>query len=175
MKREIVSGMVIAAALGLCGCKSMQSPEQQAAAVATLNPATGSNVRGKIFFIPDPGGVRVVGEVTGLTPGDHGFHIHEKGDCSAPDATSAGGHYNPSQSQHGAPTDMARHAGDFGNIVADNSGVAKFAHVDKVIKLDGPNSIIGKAVIVHGKADDLKSQPAGNAGPRVACGVVEKR
>lgn len=149
--------------------------EKRANALARLRPTAGNSVQGTVVFIREPEGVRVVGELTGLSPGQHGFHVHEKGDCSAPDATSAGGHFNPTGAPHGAPTDARRHVGDFGNITANEQGVARFERVDKLIKLDGPQSIIGKAVIVHAQADDLKSQPAGNAGPRVACGVIEKR
>jgi Cu-Zn family superoxide dismutase len=98
--------------------------------------------------------------------------VHQFGDCSAPDATSAGGHFNPSDHPHGAPDADERHAGDMGNIEANDQGVATLDYVDKVMKLDGPGSIIGHAVIVHEKADDLKSQPTGDAGGRIACGVV---
>ena len=149
--------------------------EKRSNAVAKLNPTQGNKTRGTVVFIREPEGVRVVAEVTGLTPGKHGFHIHEKGDCSAPDATSAGGHFNPTGAPHGAPTETRRHAGDFGNITANAQGVARFERVDNMIKLDGPHSILGKAVIVHAKADDLKTQPTGDAGGRVACGVIEKR
>jgi len=193
MKRNTFAVIISAAALAWCGCKSHEQPElqhgttrsssaagpagmqQRAAAVAVLSPTQGNNVHGMVFFIPETEGVRVVADLTGLTPGKHGFHIHEKGDCSTPDATSAGGHFNPEHSQHGAPTATMRHAGDFGNLTANEKGVAHYERVDSNIKLTGDNSIIGKGVIVHGKEDDLTSQPAGNAGPRVACGVIQKR
>jgi Cu-Zn family superoxide dismutase len=141
-------------------------------ATATLAAASGSKAAGTINFTKADGGLHVTGDITGLTPGVHGFHLHEKGDCSAPDATSAGDHWNPGKQAHGAPTAAAHHAGDLGNITADASGKA---HVDTTVKgigLDGETSVIGHAVIVHGKADDLKTQPSGAAGPRVACGVV---
>ena len=141
-------------------------------AVATLSPTQGNNVSGVVTFTKVDGGVKIVADVSGLTPGRHGFHIHEFGDCSAPDAASAGGHFNPTHRQHGGPDSEMRHAGDFGNLDADASGKAHYERVDKVISLDGPESIIGHAVIVHAKADDLKSQPSGNAGARVACGVI---
>jgi Cu-Zn family superoxide dismutase len=141
-------------------------------AVATLSPTQGNNVSGVVTFTKVDGGVKIVADVSGLTPGQHGFHIHEFGDCSAPDAASAGGHFNPMHRQHGGPDSEMRHAGDFGNLDADASGKTHYERLDKVISLDGPESIIGHAVIVHAKADDLKSQPSGNAGARVACGVI---
>jgi Cu-Zn family superoxide dismutase len=141
-------------------------------AIAVLSPASGSEVKGTVTFTKVSDGVRVQARVEGLTPGPHGFHVHQFGDCSAPDATSAGGHFNPSDHPHGAPDADERHAGDMGNIEANDQGVATLDYVDKVMKLDGPGSIIGHAVIVHEKADDLKSQPTGDAGGRIACGVV---
>src|SRR3989440_424771 len=106
-----------------------------------------------------------------LKPGKHGFHIHEKGDCSAPDAMSAGPHFNPKHQHHDGPTGTERHAGDFGNVEADASGKGHLEWKGK-LDLSGPNSIIGKSVIVHEKEDDLKTDPAGNSGARFACGVI---
>jgi superoxide dismutase, Cu-Zn family len=178
MKRNIyLTSSLIVLTFGLGACASYNggstARSTRADATATLSPTKDSSVKGTINFTKVADGVRIDGEITGLTPGPHGFHVHEKGDCSAPDATSAGAHYNPTDMPHGDPMAALRHVGDFGNIDANASGVAKFSRVDHVAKLEGPNSIIGKAVIVHGKPDDLKSQPAGNAGPRVACGVIE--
>lgn len=141
-------------------------------AVAVLHPASGSSVAGTVTFTKVDGGVKIVADVTGLKPGEHGFHVHEFGDCSTPDAMSAGGHFNPGHAQHGAPDAAVRHAGDFGNLVADESGKAHYERVDPVISLDRADSIVGYAVIVHEKVDDLKTQPTGNAGARVACGVI---
>lgn len=141
-------------------------------ATAALSPTQGSTVRGTVTFEPAGDGLRVTAHIEGLTPGDHGFHLHQNGDCSAPDGSSAGDHWNPTQQPHGAPDAAQHHAGDLGNITADASGMA---HVDKTVAgigLSGTQSVIGHAVIVHGKADDLKTQPSGNAGPRLACGVV---
>lgn len=143
------------------------------AASAELNPTQGSNVRGKVSFMRVENGIRVIADVTGLPPGPHGFHVHEKGDCSAPDGSSAGAHFNPYGTMHGDLHADQRHVGDFGNLVADNSGNAHVDFVDVRIAFDGLASILGKAVIVHANPDDLVSQPAGNAGPRVACGVIE--
>lgn len=142
-------------------------------ASVVLNPTKDHKVKGKVNFTAVEDGVRVVADIEGLTPGEHGFHIHEHGDCSAPDATSAGGHFNPTHKKHGSPEDTDRHVGDLGNILADQNGIAHLDRVDKVISLNGPNSIIGKSIIIHEKADDFKSQPTGNAGGRVACGVIK--
>jgi superoxide dismutase, Cu-Zn family len=141
-------------------------------AVCVLSPTQGNNVTGTIWFTTTDKGVRVVADIQGLHEGKHGFHIHEFGDCSSPDASSAGGHYNPMGMQHGSPMDMNRHLGDMGNLEADARGNAHLEYVDPEISLSGPNSIIGRSVVVHKEADDLKSQPAGNSGPRIACGVI---
>lgn len=188
MKKNTLLAIIGAAAFTLCGCKtsgdhehgssaakSTSGIEKRAAAVAMLNPTAGNSTRGTVYFVPVKDGVRVVAHVTGLTPGKHGFHVHEKGDCSAPDGTSAGGHFNPEKAQHGGPHSTARHAGDFGNITANEAGVAHYDSVDHHLKLEGISSVIGKAVIVHAQEDDLKTQPTGNAGARVACGVIEKK
>ena len=143
-----------------------------AKAICILFPTQGNDVHGTVTFTQTAEGVKVVADLEGLSDGKHGIHIHEFGDCSSTDGTSAGGHYNPSAKTHGGPMDMSRHMGDMGNIVADASGKAHLEYVDKVIKLNGPASIIGRSVVVHKGEDDLKSQPAGNSGPRVACGVI---
>ena len=180
MKRNIcfrVASLVVIVAMGGC---ATHKPEAEAKpdAVAILNPtqaSPGNEVKGTVSFTLVSGGVRIDGEITGLTPGSHGFHVHDKADCSAPDAMSAGGHYNPTDMPHGSPDAILRHIGDFGNIDADASGVAKFTKVDHVITLEGPNSIIGHSLIVHAKPDDLKTQnPPGNAGARLACGIIER-
>jgi Cu-Zn family superoxide dismutase len=141
-------------------------------AVALLRPTQGSSVEGKVTFSKADKGVKVAVRITGLTPGKHGFHIHEFGDCSAPDGASAGGHFNPSGEPHGAPTDPQRHAGDLGNVEANAQGVAELEYVDSKASLEGDGSVLGRGVIVHANPDDLKTQPTGNAGGRLACGVV---
>lgn len=151
--------------------QSQQAPEVTSA-VAELGPASGSDVSGTVHFEKVADGVRVTADITGLTPGKHGFHIHEKGDCSAPDATSAGGHFNPTGAKHGGPNDAERHVGDLGNVEADSTGVGHYDRVDHVIKLNGEYSVVGLAVIVHSGEDDLVSQPTGDAGSRVACGKI---
>lgn len=141
-------------------------------ASAVLKPTEGNKVTGNVQFIQLDKGIRVVAKIEGLTPGDHGFHVHEFGDCSAPDATSAGGHFNPSKNLHASPDDLPRHVGDLGNIFADADGKATYDRIDFTIKFSGDHSIIGKSVIIHEKKDDFVSQPTGNAGARVACGVI---
>lgn len=148
------------------------SPAPVVKAVCILYPTTGNQVSGIVIFTKTDDGVRVVADVQGLTPGKHGFHVHECGDCSAADGSSAGGHFNPGKMNHGAPMDMMRHEGDLGNLEADASGKAHLEFVDPMIKLDGPGSVIGRSMIVHAKEDDLKTQPTGNSGPRIACGVI---
>ncbi|MCX6287322.1 MAG: superoxide dismutase family protein [Bacteroidetes bacterium] len=141
-------------------------------AICVLYATQGNTVSGTVIFTRLPEGVRVVADLNGLTPGKHGFHIHEFGDCSSPDGSSAGGHFNPSGSPHGSPMDMSRHAGDMGNIEADANGKAHMEYIDPHMSFDGPASILGRSVIVHAKEDDMKTQPTGNAGPRIACGVI---
>ena len=142
------------------------------AVVALRATKIGGEASGEVTFTKVEDGIHVVGEIRGLTPGAHGFHIHEFGDVSSPDAMSAGGHFNPGKSEHGAPMDGKRHAGDLGNIEASARGVAKIDVVDAKLSLSGPGSIIGRGVIVHEKADDFKTQPTGAAGGRVAAGVI---
>ncbi len=141
-------------------------------AVAVLNPASGSNVRGVVTFTKDGNMVKVVADIEGLTPGNHGFHIHEFGDCSAKDGSSAGGHFNPAGAPHGAPADKQRHTGDLGNLAAGQDGKVHLEFSDPMLKLDGAGAIIGRGVIVHANPDDLKTQPTGNAGGRQACAVI---
>jgi len=142
-------------------------------AIANLSPTKGNDVNGTVNFTKVDGGIKIVADVEGLKPGKHGFHVHEYGDCGAPDGSSAGGHFNPDGVKHAGPDDPVRHVGDMGNITADKDGKAHFEWVDSLMSFEGLHNIIGKSVIVHGGEDDLTSQPSGNAGPRVACGVIE--
>ncbi len=140
-------------------------------AVAVIHPTKNNTVQGVVTFTEEADGLHITGNITGLKPGEHGFHAHQYGDCSA-DGSSAGGHFNPEDMPHGAEDAAKRHVGDFGNITADDSGTAHIDKVDKMAKLSGKDSILGRAIIIHGGKDDLTSQPSGDAGPRVACGVV---
>jgi Cu-Zn family superoxide dismutase len=144
-------------------------------AVAVLYPTAGNQVHGVVTFTKVRDGVKVVADIEGLSAGEHGFHIHELGDCTASDGKSAGGHFNPDGTPHGAPTSPAknRHVGDLGNITALNSGKAHLERVDSLLAFDGAHSVINRGVIVHAGKDDLTSQPTGAAGSRVACGVIK--
>jgi Cu-Zn family superoxide dismutase len=143
-------------------------------AVCVLTPTKASNghVQGTVTFTQTDDGVVIAGEITGLSPGKHGFHIHEFGDLSSADGMATGAHFNPDMHKHGGPHDAERHAGDFGNIEAGEDGKATIKMTDKVLSMSGPNSIIGRALIVHAKADDLKTQPSGDAGARIGQGVI---
>ncbi len=153
--------------------QSKTQPIKVKEAVAVLHPTAGNNVEGELRFAGvGENAVRISGTVRNLSPGRHGFHIHEYGDCSADDAKSAGGHFNPFDKPHGAPDDQERHVGDLGNIVADSTGTAQIDMTDSLLSFEGEASIIGRAVVVHLKEDDLESQPTGAAGARQACGVI---
>jgi len=140
-----------------------------AKAVAVLNPTQGNTAKGVVTFSPEQGGVRVVVKFTGVPKGVHGFHIHEFGDCSAPDGMSAGSHFNPTNVAHAGRDAEKRHMGDMGNVTADEQGNIALDYVDKHIKLA---AIIGHGMILHANPDDFTTQPTGNAGGRIACGVI---
>jgi superoxide dismutase, Cu-Zn family len=141
-------------------------------AVARLYPTEGNNITGLVTFMQTDSGIHVRAEITGLKEGPHGIHIHEYGDCSSPDGSSAGGHFNPEGMAHGAPADSVRHVGDLGNITATGDSVAIFELTDKVISFYGMHSIIGRSVVIHAGGDDLRSQPSGDSGSRMAYGVI---
>lgn len=145
------------------------------AAIVNLASASGSLVSGRLNVMPMRDGVHLTGEIGGLAPNSvHAIHIHEKGDCSAADASSAGGHFNPAGSPHGKVGSGAHHGGDMDNISANGEGVAKVSVHAAGVTLGGgaPNDVAGKAVIVHAAPDDYRTQPTGNAGGRQACGVI---
>ena len=141
-------------------------------AIAVVSPKRESEVAGAVTFSEVEGGVRILADFAELSPGKHGFHIHEHGDCSAEDASSAGGHFNPTNQKHGGPDSSERHVGDLGNLDANEFGFAHYDRVDSVISLRGEHSIIGKSVIIHEEEDDLTTDPTGNAGKRIGCGVI---
>lgn len=163
---------LLAAAIALAGCASMTPSTQKV--TATLAPTAGNRTAGTAAFTPNGDKVRVVATITGLPAGSaHGFHIHEKGDCSAADATSAGAHFNPTGKPHGNPAAGEHHAGDMPMLHADASGNATLDVTLDTITLDGgANGIVGRSVIVHKDPDDFRTQPTGNSGARVACGVI---
>lgn len=147
-------------------------------ASAELAPKSGSAVRGQVQFRKISGGLVIDAKLSGVTPaGRHGFHIHETGDCSAPDASSAGGHFNPTKKAHGAPNSRAGHVGDLGNVDINANGEGTFhlvlqnAYYD-VEQIGNWDALIGKAVVLHSGTDDLRSQPSGDAGNRIGCGVI---
>ncbi len=143
-------------------------------ASVTIQPTEGNQAQGKVELMPMDDGIHFMGTITGLSEGKHGFHVHEKGDCSAPDGSSAGGHFNPDGKPHGGPDSPEHHRGDLGNIEADATGTAQVnIHMPGITLDSGPDSVMGKAIIVHAGEDDLTSQPSGNAGARVGCGVIE--
>lgn len=160
------------AALMLAGCAtSVGGPS----ASADLMARSGSAVSGNVRFAEMNGRMRIEAKVAGLTPGEHGFHVHEVGDCSAPDASSAKGHFNPAAKAHGHHGSGEFHGGDMPNLVANAQGEAHYTAELSSMSLSGPNSIAGRSVVIHADPDDYKSQPAGNSGKRIACGVIAVR
>ncbi len=165
-----IAGLLFASA-----CATTRTPSITAS--APLEAKSGSSVSGVVRFeevmadgVP---AVRVTVDAANVAPGIHGFHVHEKGDCSAPDATSAGGHFNPAGHPHAGPDAAARHAGDFGNVEASADGRVNVSYLMHGVTLgSGTSSIAGKAIVLHAKRDDLKTQPTGDAGGRIACGVI---
>ena len=188
MKRAWI-GVLMFAMVAAVGCGGGEEPapapapepeppaaveEAPLVAKATLMAREGGTVEGHVTFTEKGGEVTVVAHITGAPPGTHGFHVHETGDCSSPDFTSAGGHFNPTDMPHGAPTDMERHAGDLGNVEVAEDGTAHHEMTSSMITVsEGASSVVGRGVILHEKADDLVSQPTGAAGARLACGVIE--
>lgn len=177
--------LVSCAAVSLAACTHKPKTETQAeptpAAVvvptkaqAVLKSAAGAKIKGIIHFTEEDGKMKIETLVDGLKAGPHGFHIHETGDCSKADFTSAGGHFNPTHGEHGSMSSAKKHVGDLGNLIANNKKKANTTIiVEGMTMKPGADSIIGKAVVIHKDKDDLKSQPAGNSGARIACGVIE--
>jgi superoxide dismutase, Cu-Zn family len=144
-------------------------------ATAQMAPTQGHEASGTLTLTAEANAVRVSGSLSGLQPNaEFGFHIHEKGDCSAPDASSAGGHFNPANAQHGNPAGEAHHAGDMLNVKSDAQGGAQVDTQATGVTLSGgqPNDVLGKAIVLHAKPDDYATQPSGNSGARIACGVI---
>lgn len=192
--RPAWAGLTIVASLAMTACSTtsntaVPSPSSSEAApaaspgkgvqsIARLEATKGSQVTGTVQFFPQAdGSVRVKGRVEGLAPNtEHGFHVHEKGDCSSGDGLSAGGHFNPGQQAHGKFNDSkANHIGDLPSLDADTQGVAVVDFVSKELKLDrGSNGVLGRSLIVHNDPDDYTTQPTGNSGARLACAVIER-
>lgn len=174
--KKMIAPILALFVLGACSHKAVEpqtppTPPPAPAptkAQAVLKPAKDSKIKGVIHFMEENGEVKVEAMVEGLKAGPHGFHIHETGDCTG-DFSSAGGHFNPTSAKHGSMTSAEHHAGDMGNLVASKKGKAATTLTLKT----SLESLIGKSVIIHKGKDDLKSQPAGNSGPREACGIIE--
>lgn len=164
----------IAATVLVSACAT---PSSGPTASAVLDATKGNAVSGSVSFTQQANGVLVSGEVRGLAANkEHGFHIHDKGDCSSGDGMSTGGHFNPLSKAHGAHEHSEHHAGDLVSLKADANGVARFSYEATGISVgSGITDVIGRGLIVHRDADDFKTQPTGNAGPRVACAVIAKR
>ena len=200
-RQSIALSALVSAALALGACSSPSAPPTStdgvtpAASVApapttpaapdagtpgseaqvVLKPTQGHDASGTLTLHAEGDGLRITGELTGLKPGtEHGFHVHENGDCSAADATSAGGHFNPGDKTHGSMDVDPHHAGDMPNQVANAQGIANVDVLTHGLTLDpgSAQNAIGRALIVHEQPDDYQSQPSGNAGARIACGVI---
>jgi len=173
MNKIILAASAAAAALVVAACAT--TPFDSAVATAMLEPTKGNATTGTVTFAQRMGKVFVTAEVSGLAPGEHGFHMHEKGDCSSGDGMSTGGHWNPDATPHG-PQSGAHHAGDMPSLVADAGGNAKATFsLDGVTVAAGPKSVVGRGLIVHKDPDDYATQPTGNAGARVACAVIQAK
>lgn len=173
IRLSTVLALVSIAALSACSQMPSDPNAKGAEASTQLQPTQGSSVQGQVqFSTQKDGSVRVRGTVQGLSPNsEHGFHVHEKGDCSAPDGTSAGGHFNPGNTGHGHMG--AGHAGDLYSLKADANGTANFDYSTRTLTVGyGATNVVGRGIIVHKDADDFVTQPTGNAGARLACGVV---
>jgi superoxide dismutase, Cu-Zn family len=170
MKRIATIGTALALLLAGCATMGGNGPK----ATAKLEPTKGNTVAGSVTFVERGGKVVVTANVTGLKPGaEHGFHVHEKGDCSSGDGMSTGGHFNPDAKPHG-PQDAAHHAGDLPALKADAAGAANATFtLDGVTVAPGAASIVGRGLIVHKDPDDYKTQPTGNSGARIACAVIQ--
>jgi superoxide dismutase, Cu-Zn family len=173
ISRWMVPALAGVAALAMAGCS--HPPRTDVQAQAKLEARSGSAVSGVVTLKAVGERMLIEAHVSGLTPGEHGFHVHESGDCSAPDAASAKGHFNPDRKGHGHHHGTERHAGDLPNLVADASGHARYKVEVPQLKLGaGPYNVVGLSLVVHADADDYRSQPAGNSGKRVACGTIAK-
>jgi Cu-Zn family superoxide dismutase len=163
-----------AVAVLLSGCESYQQMQGAPRANAQLEAVPGGRVWGAVTFIEAGGKVLVRADVRGLPQsGEFGFHVHEKGDCTAKDFTSAGGHFNPAGKPHSHFDKPERHAGDMPNLKSNGEGDAIYSfETSELTVRPGPNSVVGRAVVIHANPDDYKSQPAGNSGPRIACGLI---
>jgi Cu-Zn family superoxide dismutase len=189
-KRDVVWCAGLSVVLALAGCrKAEETGVDEHGAEATPTPEVAmeepqivaaqlsgpGGVSGVVTFTEQAGGgIQVVTRVEGASPGQHGLHLHQGGSCDGPDFQSAGDHFNPTNAPHGGPDSAQHHAGDFGNIEIAADGTGTSDVTSAMLAVEGANGVLGHAVILHQEEDDLTSQPSGNAGARVACGVVER-
>lgn len=141
-------------------------------AVAQVLPTDGHRVHGTVVFTRTDHGIHIRADLAGLTPGHHAIQILEYGDCSALDAGSAGGHFNPDNVSHDCPISFERHVGDLGNVTTDYSGATTYDRIDAIIALEGPNSVIGRSILVYQEEDDCSTDPDGGVRTPIACGVI---
>ncbi|MEX2016176.1 MAG: superoxide dismutase family protein [Candidatus Hydrogenedentales bacterium] len=179
MKRYIIGAAVagcaaaVVAAVTFGNAPAVDADHHRAYGVAVMKGSEGhEDVMGTVTFTQAEGGVEVVAEFQNVPAGQHGFHIHEFGDLTAPDLSSAGGHFNPTNQPHSCSPTEERHIGDMGNIESDADGNAKLTHTFENMSLEGEHAIVGHAVILHAGEDDCESQPSGDAGGRIAGGVI---
>ncbi len=175
MKNLFFNLFVVLTAISLVGCSAKRSNRDAKRAEVKLLSKSGSRVKGSLALEDHYGGVNITGKISGLKPNSvHGIHVHAKGDCSGRGAEAAGDHFAVEGQEHGASGSSHSHAGDLGNITADKDGNAELnIHAKGLSLKSGEKSIAGLSLVVHADADDLKTQPAGNSGKRIACGVVQ--
>jgi len=181
--RLVRSALALATLALLLACASSKTSSPAAApppsaprASAKIEAKSGSTLTGTAVFTQNGDTVHVVVDVANAPEGVHAVHLHEKGDCSAPDAMSAGGHFNPMKTEHGSPDAPAHHAGDFGNMTVGGDGHGHLELDATMLTVNpGDHSVAGHAIVVHAKEDDMHTQPTGNAGGRIGCGVVEQK
>ena len=175
MNKVLLLSLAATLAAGCATMRDMMPSAAKPTATASLTPTTGNTARGTVTFTQDGAEVRVRANVAGLKPNaEHGFHVHEKGDCSSGDGMSTGGHFNPAGKPHGAQSGE-HHAGDMPSLQADAYGNASASFELKGVSVGGAGAdLVGRGLIVHRDPDDYKTQPTGNAGPRIACGVIAK-
>jgi len=171
IERLMMLGAGLALILSM-GCASGPFMAGHPSAVCTLSPLGASTVSGRVTFTQEDGDILVEAEISGLTPGKHGIHVHEHGNCEGNDGVAAGEHFNPTQQPHGKAASGDSHAGDLGNITADASGHARLSLKDPWLKMSGDAGILGRSIVVHAMEDDLNTQPSGNSGACIACGRI---
>jgi Cu-Zn family superoxide dismutase len=167
------AALLVAAFALLPGCAALGlSADSKPDAICQVAPLGDNLVKGQVSFTQEENDVLVVADLVNLSPGKHGIHIHQNGDCGGVAGEAAGPHFNPGGKPHGMPGMEGSHEGDLGNLIADSRGYAHMEFRDRLLKLAGDGGILGRTVVVHFQADDEVSQPAGNSGARIACGVI---